>query len=55
MSKPFRIMGRYRGKVEEIDRCDTQQEAIYLRGEYLLAFGRGWQIWINFSKGEEKS
>ena len=40
------IMGRSSYGVEEIDNADTKQEAERLAGEYRLAFGAGWSIWI---------
>ena len=42
----IRIMGCYRGRTEEIDTADTQAEALRLLGEYRLAFGAGWALWI---------
>ena len=40
----FRIMGTYQGEVEQIDTAETLQDANYLVGEYMLAFGHGWAI-----------
>jgi hypothetical protein len=43
----YKIMGKYDNHdVEELDSADTKQEAEYLVGEYRLAFGTGWEIWI---------
>jgi hypothetical protein len=42
----LKIMGRYNGVTEELDTAKDQQEAEYLLGEYRLAFGAGWTIWI---------
>jgi len=42
----FQILGRYNNQTEEIDTADTKQEAEYLLGEYQLAFGAGWRLWI---------
>lgn len=39
------IWGKYKGKVEKIDTC-TKSDAVYLVGEYRLAFGTGWVIWV---------
>lgn len=41
------IMGQYQGQApEEIDTADSKQSAIYLKNEYILAFGAGWRIWV---------
>ena len=41
------IWGRYNnGKKEKIDTTSTKREANYLVGEYQLAFGKGWKIWV---------
>lgn len=43
----YKIMGRYKNRpVEEIDTAETHKEAQYLLGEYVMAFGSDWQIWI---------
>lgn len=43
----YKIMGRYKGgEPEEIDIAETNAEAEYLLNEYVLAFGRGWELWI---------
>jgi hypothetical protein len=50
---PFKIMGKYIGLApEEIDVAQTREEADYLLGEYKLAYGRDWQLWIE-EKGED--
>ena len=41
----YQIMGKYRGKVEEVDTATGVQEADYMVGEYTMAFGRDWGIW----------
>lgn len=33
------------GIIEIIDECNTIQEAVYLVGEYKMAFGDRWDIW----------
>lgn len=44
----YRIMGMYRGKTEEIDSVeDDKKEANRLRGEYALAFGFDWRVWVS--------
>jgi hypothetical protein len=42
----FKIMGKYQGKTEEIDSAETRSEADYLLGEYRLAYGAGWKLWV---------
>lgn len=43
----FRIMGQYNSRPqEELDTAETESGAKYLMGEYRLAFGAGWRIWI---------
>ena len=43
----FVIMGKLKGsEAEELDTADTKKEALYLQGEYIMAFGSGWRIWI---------
>jgi len=42
----FYIMGRYRGKTEELDSTESNAEAKRLLSEYIMAFGAGWIIWI---------
>jgi hypothetical protein len=44
------IMGRSQYGTEEIDSAETLKDARYLAGEYRLAFGVGWTIWIKRSK-----
>lgn len=41
----WRIMGRYKGRTEEVDTAETQGEAYRLLGEYRMAFGPGWELW----------
>ncbi len=42
----YAIMGRSEYGKEEIDTADTLTEANRLAGEYRLAFGAGWSIWV---------
>jgi hypothetical protein len=42
----YKIMGTYQGNTEEIDEADTRKEALYLLGEYRLAFGSEWVLRI---------
>jgi hypothetical protein len=43
----FRIMGSYHGTgAEEIDTANDRATADYLLGEYRLAYGAGWSLWI---------
>ena len=41
------IYGSYNGhRAEEIDEASTPREAEYLLGEYRMAFGSGWDIYV---------
>ena len=42
----FHIKGMYRGRTEIIDSFDTMKEARRNLGEYSLAFGFDWNLWI---------
>lgn len=42
----FKIMGRYQGRKETIDTFTSRKEAIRCLGEYRLAFGAGWVLWL---------
>ena len=42
----FKIMGTYRGNTELVDEFETRKEAEICLGEYRLAFGLGWSLWI---------
>lgn len=42
----YKIMGQYRGSTEVLDTAETLHNAEYLRGEYQLAFGHNWSIFI---------
>jgi hypothetical protein len=47
MKATYRIMGRYEGLcAEELDSCDSREEAERLRGEYIVAFGNAWVVWV---------
>lgn len=46
----FRIMGRYRGRSEELDTAETDSEAHRLVAEYRMAFGPDWQVWTELQK-----
>lgn len=43
------IKGKYRGRTELIDSSETYNEALALVGEYQLAFGPEWSIWVERS------
>lgn len=45
MEQHYRIMGIYQGRTEEIDTAKSEEDALYLAGEYQIAFGRDWSIW----------
>jgi hypothetical protein len=42
----YKIMGRYAGRTEEIDEFDSKEEAENMLGEYRMAYGAGWSLWI---------
>jgi hypothetical protein len=46
LNEEFQIMGSYKGKREQLDTASTPKEAQYLKGEYQMAFGNQWTIWI---------
>lgn len=46
MKPHYRIMGNYRNSTEEIDNADDEGTARYLQGEYQLAYGSDWQVWV---------
>jgi len=45
------IIGKYKGKSEEVDSTDSKQDAEYLRKEYQMAFGNDWIITIKKKRG----
>ena len=45
--KIYTIYGRYNGQVETIDTADTKSEAMYMVGEYRMAYGADWVIWYH--------
>jgi len=46
MRTVYLILGRYQGNTEEIDETEDRKDAVYLRGEYAMAYGAGWAISI---------
>jgi len=46
MDNHFRIMGNYQGTTEEIDTTSDKEEAVRLRGEYQMAYGSSWTVWV---------
>lgn len=43
----FKIMGRYKGgRQEEIDSFDSREEADRMLGEYRMAFGTTYMLWV---------
>ncbi len=42
----YEIKGIYNGNTEVIDTTDDKNEAVYLVGEYIMAFGSEWDIWF---------
>lgn len=56
MTKVINIWGRLKGQrnPEIIDRAVSVRDASYLLGEYQLAFGKSWKIWIGRKIDEPK-
>ena len=50
--KVFRIMGEYRGKIEEIDEAYSRREADHLVREYRISCGDEWRIWVEDDEDE---
>lgn len=46
----YKIMGKSRYGIEKLDEAETEKEANYLKDEYVLAYGSGWEIWIEEPK-----
>ena len=46
MKLNYVIMGTYNSSTEELDQTNLKEEAIRLQEEYLMAFGKGWNIFI---------
>jgi hypothetical protein len=43
----YKIIGEYKdNEPEEIDTADDYRDALYLKGEYQMAFGPEWVIYI---------
>ncbi len=42
----YELIGKYNGKQEVLDTADTIEEAYFLLGEYMMAFGSDWNIII---------
>ena len=40
------ILGRYNGQTEEVDSFDEKGEAERCLGEYRMAYGAGWSLWL---------
>lgn len=50
----YKIKGQLgKRQPETIDRATTAESAEYLRGEYRLAFGPKWKIWVMESKEQK--
>lgn len=49
----FKIKGNYRGKTEILDSCDCKHEAIRLAGEYRMAYGKDWTVWVTDGRGND--
>lgn len=53
LNEEFKIMGSYKGReAEELDTASTPQEAQYLKGEYVMAYGQDFKVWIEDESGE---
>lgn len=46
------IWGRYGAQEEQIDETSSREEAETLLGEYRMAFGDNWELWIGGPYGE---
>lgn len=46
MDNHYRIMGNRGRNTEEIDHADDEKTARYLKGEYQMAFGSDWHVWV---------
>ena len=42
----YKIMGKSKQGKEELDTAETRKEAQRLVGEYIMAFGPGWTVWL---------
>ena len=42
----FKVMGKSQYGTEELDIAESLDEAQYMVDEYTMAFGPGWEIWI---------
>jgi hypothetical protein len=40
------IWGRHHGRTEKVDSATNQRDAAYLVGEYQMAYGREWTVWM---------
>jgi hypothetical protein len=50
--KTYKIMAKSKYGKEEVDTAEGEKTARYLIGEYRMAFGIGWEIWAEDSKGK---
>jgi len=49
--KMYYLHGKYKERSQEvIDEATTRKEILYLFGEYQLAFGPEWDLWITKGK-----
>jgi hypothetical protein len=47
LKEEFKIMGSYKGReAEELDSAQDMKEAEYLKGEYAMAYGQDFKVWI---------
>lgn len=47
-----RIWGKYQGRTEKIDEFTSKKEAERCLGEYQMAYGVNWKLWLG-KKSEE--
>jgi hypothetical protein len=47
----FKIKGIYQGRKETIDEFDDKREAERCLTEYRMAYGLGWDLWLEEGEG----
>lgn len=46
----FYIVVKYQGNIETIDEIEDLDVAKYYCGEYELAYGQGWEVWVSLAE-----
>lgn len=46
MTKLFKILGEYKGKVEELDEVEARRAAEEIAREMRMIYGDDWRIWV---------